>query len=79
MNIYLIIALCIIWYIIGATSFIYWWTREFDFTTTELLFALMAGILGPLAFFLGYSIHYQNTSLINPRVLFKRRANEKLP
>lgn len=31
MEAFLFIVICVVWFISGAASFIYWWTKEFDF------------------------------------------------
>ena len=45
------------WYTIGYQSFVYWWTKDFDFTKTELPLAIYTGFLGPIAFFMGWCLH----------------------
>lgn len=69
MNIFLIIVGSIIWYVIGCASFIYWWTNEYDFETSTVLVALCAGLIGPIAFLVGWGIHgsYQDKVLIKKR------------
>lgn len=52
-----IIIIAIIWYAIGVFSFIYWWTKDYDFTPSEIPMALGAGLAGVFTFWLGYCIH----------------------
>lgn len=52
-----LIIIILIWYIIGLFSFIYWWTRDYNFTTKELPTCLFASILGPITFLVGAGIH----------------------
>lgn len=62
------IILFIIWYVLGVISFIYWWTTEFDLCKKALGVGLFAGIIGPFAFILGWSIHGKTN-----KVLMKKR------
>ncbi len=58
----------VLWYAVGVASFIYWWTRDYDFTTGELGLALLEGIIGPLAFIFGAIMHSKGTYvLVNKR------------
>lgn len=63
------ITLTIFWYIIGLVSFIFWWTNDTDLVMGELPIALLASIMGPIAFIVGYFIHGDS----NSRVIFKQR------
>lgn len=66
----MIILLCIsLWLIIGVGSFIYWWTRDFDYTTNEILITIVGAFMGVFSFFIGWAIHGNRS----PRVLFKKR------
>lgn len=47
----------IIWFLLGACGFIFWWTRDYEFTSFEAPFAFCAGFTGPLAWAIGYAIH----------------------
>lgn len=49
--------LIILWLIIGAAGFVFWWTREFDLTLEMAVFGVFASLIGPLAWVLGYFIH----------------------
>ncbi len=53
----IIILLSILWFFIGIVSFLFWWTKDQDFTSNLIPFALMVGIMGPLAFYVGFMIH----------------------
>ena len=63
----------IIWYIIGISSFIYWWTTDYDLelNVSLILGLIIIGLVGPIAFLIGYSIHGKP----NPKaiVLIKKR------
>ena len=47
----------VLWYLVGVAGFIYWWTRELDFTMEEVHLAILTGFLGPLTWVLGLGIH----------------------
>lgn len=80
MEAFLFIVICIVWFISGAASFIYWWTKDFDFTWEEFPMMVICGVCGPLSFFIGWWVHgepvcdrvFKNKG----NVLFKKR--EKL-
>lgn len=67
----LMVLLCILWYISGVASFVYWWTKDYDFSASEILLAALSGGYGPIAFIIGYTIHGTNT---DKKVLLKRRG-----
>lgn len=54
MNIYILIFAFLAWWIIGSISFVYWWRKDFDFTTDELFLAFASGIPGPISFVMGW-------------------------
>lgn len=57
MHTILIIAFVILWFYSGYKSFVYWWTKDFDFTTNDIGTAIFAGLVGPLAYLMGMNIH----------------------
>ena len=57
-----------VWYVSGVLSFIFWWTSEYDLTASEVVLALLCGILGPVSFFIGWCLHVDDET-----VLIKRR------
>jgi len=70
----IIIILAIVWYIIGCLSFIYWWIKEFDFDVSCIIIMLSAGVLGLLAWPIGYIIHGDKSKIFNSnKVLIKQR------
>lgn len=71
MNVPLIVALgWAAWILAGMVGFIFWWTAERDFTSSELIIAALAGTLGPLSWVVGYILHSQKSG---PIVIFKKR------
>ncbi|KWH03710.1 hypothetical protein WT58_24050 [Burkholderia territorii] len=61
--------LALAWYLSGVGSFIFWWTRQHDFTTGEVILAGLLGLVGPIAFIMGAIVHADRVE----RVLIKRR------
>ena len=54
----------ILWYLVGVCSFIYWWIKDFDLGAKDFLIALVAGLIGPFAWGLGWIIHNDNKSTV---------------
>jgi len=65
----MMILLGILWYVIGSTGFIYWWTNEFDLKSSEIPLLLITGFLGPLSFIIGYLLHGEKCS----KVIMRKR------
>ena len=59
------------WWIIGVAGFVYWWTRDWDLTTSELVTCFMAGVCGPVAFLAGWLSRSPANN--KPKVLITRR------
>ena len=59
------------WYALGFCSFVFWWTKDYDFTPRQLCMALVGGFLGLFSFFIGWHVHgnllNENTVLISKR------------
>jgi hypothetical protein len=66
-----------VWFASGAASFIYWWTRDFDFTAFEVLLCLWVAPGGPFVFLAGYAIHGKGgrTALMD-LTLIRRRDSQ---
>lgn len=45
-----------LWWVSGVASFCFWWTREFDLIVSNLWTAAFVGLMGPIAFILGWLI-----------------------
>lgn len=77
MEAFIFTLLCILWFISGVASFIYWWTKEFDFTWEEFPLMIVCGIFGPFTFVGALIFYYifKNGSKEEkePGVLFKKR------
>ena len=59
----------LLWLVVGASGFIFWWTRDFDLTTNEIVLVVLTGLCGPIAWIIGLGMHGFRT----PRILIKRR------
>lgn len=73
MEAFLFIVICIIWFISGAASFIYWWTTEADLTWDQLPLVVGGGLFGPLSFLVGWCVHGNGLFKNKDGVLFKKR------
>jgi hypothetical protein len=51
------IMLALLWWFAGFGSFVYWWTSEEDLTSMAVIVGMFAGLLGPIAFVVGWAIH----------------------
>lgn len=74
MEAFLFIVICIVWFISGAASFIYWWTKEFDFTWDHVPLMVFGGVCGPLSFIIGRWVHGNSLFKNKGGVLFKKRG-----
>jgi len=61
------IAIIILWYLIGAYGFYYWWTKESDIETTDLILMILSGFFGVFIWVLYFL--YKGES----KVIFKKR------
>lgn len=77
METFLFIVICIVWFISGAASLIYWWTKEFDFTWEEFPLMVFGGVCGPLSFLIGWLVCNGRILETKDRVLFKKRTHLK--
>ena len=61
----MLITLSIIaWAALGEAGFIYWWTRDYDITTDEIVMLIIAPIMGPINWIIGWSIHEHSKIII---------------
>ena len=67
MTLYIILAT--LWYVSGVASFIYWWTKDCDVKSLEVILLVIVGFIGIFAFPLGYLIHGKQFN----KILIKRR------
>lgn len=66
----IIILIIISWLILGATGFLYWWTKDCNFTTREIPLLIFVMFLGPSNWIFGAMIHGNRNNSI---ILRKRR------
>ena len=64
----------LLWYLSGVASFIYWWTKDFDFELRYIPVAMLSGLIGPLAFVLGAFFH--GDGVWPSKIIIKKRSNE---
>lgn len=64
-----IIAVAVLWYALGFAGFVYWWTKDYDFTQSEIGGAVFFAFLGPITFVMGWMVHGDTD-----KVLFKKRG-----
>lgn len=72
----LLIAIILLWLIVGATGFIYWWTREYDLTVDEIIIVIMVSIAGPISWLYGYFIHGKRSKKSEQKFLLKRKTKK---
>lgn len=58
MNYLLCFTLGCLWALIGYKSFVFWWTHDYDYTTSDRITAVVGGLLGPISFGIGYLLHH---------------------
>lgn len=61
-----------LWLVTGFASFAYWWTKDDDLTTSDLVAAICGTLMGPIAFLGGWCIHGGNHHGM-VHVIFKKR------
>lgn len=61
----------ILYLLIGAFGFLFWWTKDYDFTIGEIPLLVPASLLGPISWIFGYIVHANHN--INPIILVRKR------
>lgn len=46
-----------IWWLLGFASFVFWWTTTCDLDIPSAIYGCIIGVVGPIAFILGFIIH----------------------
>jgi hypothetical protein len=59
--------IAVLWWAVGMGGFYYWWTKDYDLEIGELLMFFLSGLIGPISWAVGCSIHGGET------VIFRRR------
>lgn len=66
-----ILVLIALWFFVGASGFIYWWTKDYDLTLAALPLVFGTALLGPLAWIVGWTIHADHSG--GSQIILKRR------
>jgi hypothetical protein len=53
--------------LIGLASFVYWHTLRHDLTTGDVVVALVAALVGPITFIIGWNVYGKERVLIAKR------------
>lgn len=61
------------WYAIGVSSHIFWVRNQYDYTSSYIPTSLFCGIVGPMAFWIGWTV-YRTRSTKPPRLLLRKRS-----
>lgn len=70
------IAMIVVWYLIGCWSFQRWWREDLDLDTGAAVLMLVAGLLGPVSYFIGWCIHGKRSPSA-PKVLLRRHHHDR--
>lgn len=62
----------LVYWVIGACGFIYWFTKDCDITIREVPIILIIGWTGPISFVIGWSIHSGSSG---DKILIKKRRH----
>lgn len=73
---FLIVAYVFMYYVIGFAGFVYWWTKEYDYDTSDISLSLFLGICGPFTWLLGWLIH-TNRQFTIPRLIIRKKTLER--
>lgn len=68
-----IIILILIYLVLGFCSFIYWWTKKYDFVVDNIELACIATLCGPITFLIGWFI-YITITLEKNGILIKKKG-----
>jgi hypothetical protein len=69
---FMIILLCVSWWLSGMAGFIFWWTSDYDFTAGEIFICILSGFAGPIAWIMGYFLHHEGTAK-EPKIIIRKR------
>jgi hypothetical protein len=64
----------LVWYIVGFTGHVYWWTSKNDFGVGDLLLGLIVSLMGPFTWFAGWMVFGNGGEFI---ILKKRKNNNE--
>lgn len=72
----IVITIIIAWLIVGACGFIFWWTKDFDFTTSQIPVCIAASLMGPISWVFGWALDLifgDDDDEREPVIIFKQR------
>ena len=69
MDIILILPAVLVWFFIGAYSFYWFWTSEYDLQSKHLMTMILCGLLGVVGFIVLFIDFYEKKD----KILFKKR------
>ena len=61
------------WFALGASGFIFWWTKDYDLMVTDVPSIAIISVLGVFAWVIGFFLHGPMRN--NDRVLIRKRHN----
>lgn len=65
----------VIYYVLGISGFVYWWTKDHDLELfPDFFLMLFIGTSGPLTWLIGKSIH--GTPLKWPTIILKKKKEK---
>lgn len=67
----------VFWWTVGVAGFVFWWTKDYNLELVDVLLGCFAGIVGPISWVIGYSIHGRPHKFKSKVIIEKRVANEK--
>lgn len=60
-----------IWYAVGVAGHVYWVLNKYDYTSEYLLTSALSGFVGPLSFWIGWTVY---GDVPKARVLWRKRS-----
>lgn len=67
------------WVAVGFGSFVYWWTKDFDFTPGDLFAAVLISTGGPFAFLVGWALHGGRSRALHTSITANRLSRVLIP
>jgi hypothetical protein len=62
----------LLWWAVGVAGFVFWWTNEHDLEIGDLTLGVIAGVMGPLTWPIGWCIHGDHSASSRP--IMRRRG-----
>lgn len=61
------------WFALGASGFIFWWTKDYDVTVADVPKIAVISVVGIFTWAIGFFVHGPMSN--NDRVLIRKRHN----